>query len=55
MILFTKYVLGMGEKNLKWKQKWMKTRKNSPFGWFYHMEADCFPVSENAENKPNIP
>ena len=29
-------------------------RKNSPFGCppFYDMEADCFPVSENAENKP---
>ena len=22
---------------------------------FYDMEADCFPVSKNAENKPNLP
>ena len=22
---------------------------------FYDMEADCFPVSENAENKPDLP
>ena len=21
----------------------------------YEMEADCFPVSENTENKPNLP
>ena len=33
--------------------------KNSPFGCpsilFYDMEADCFLVSENAENKPELP
>ena len=22
---------------------------------FYDKEADCFPVSENAENKPDLP
>ena len=22
---------------------------------FYDMEADCFPVSENTENKPDLP
>ena len=41
----------MGEKTPK--------RKNSPFGCppfpFYDMEADYFPVSENAENKRTYP
>ena len=42
------------------KEKTNKTKKKSPLWWFSHphfydMEADCFPVSENAENKPEIP
>ena len=40
-------MMGMGEKIPK--------RKKSPFGClpipFYDMEADCFPVSENAEKQ----
>ena len=37
-----------------------KTRKNSLFGCppiplSTKMEADCFPVSENTENKPDLP
>ena len=54
------YMMGMGEKprniqktNAKIKEKfpvWLPT--HSPV---YEMEADCFPVSENIENKPNLP
>ena len=40
-------MLGMGGKNPK--------RKNSLPSPFYDMEANCFPVSENAENKPDLP
>ena len=38
-----------------------KLRKNPPFGCpplppsTKKMEADCFPVSENTENKPDLP
>ena len=47
--------MGMGEKKTKENAK-----KISPFGYsliplFYDMEADCFPVSENTKNKPDIP
>ena len=47
IILFAKcYKLGMGEKTLK---------RNALPSPFYDMEADCFPVSENVENKPDLP
>ena len=43
-------MLGMGQKNPK--------RKNSPFGCptipLQQYGGDCFPVSENAENKPDF-
>ena len=51
-------MIGMGEKRRNiYKQK---PRKNSPFGCppiptSTKMEADCFPVSENTENKPDLP
>ena len=49
----------MGEKNPEVCTK-RKTRKNSPFGYppippSTKMEADCFPVSENTEKKPDLP
>ena len=60
MILFTEMVLftrmGWGwEKRLR--QKKGNERKKIPVWlpshpFFYDMEADCFPVNENAENKP---
>ena len=46
-------MLGMGEKKTE-------TNKNKEKIWlpshpcFNDMEADCFPVSENAENKPDL-
>ena len=41
-------------------EKRMKPRKNSLFGCppippYTKMEADCFPVSENTENNPDLP
>ena len=55
------YVMGIGEKprNIQKIQK-RKQRKKFPVGLpshppVYEMEADCFPVSENAENKPDLP
>ena len=61
MILFTemifnyKDVMGVGEKNPKEKRKRKKNPRlvalPSPF---YDMEAGCFSVSENAENKPDL-
>ena len=48
--------MGENPKNL---QK-AKQRKKFPV-WLlshfhvYEMEADCFPVSENAQNKPDLP
>ena len=61
MILFTEMiiyndVMGMGEKNPKEKRK----RKKKIPVWlpshplFYDIEADCFLVSENTENKPGL-
>ena len=54
---FTKYcMLEIKEKNPK---KRLKIREKFPV-WlpshphFYDMEADCFPGSENAENKPDL-
>ena len=38
-------------KNMKAKTK----EKIPPIHPFAKMEADCFPVSENTENKPNLP
>ena len=55
------YMMGMREKprNIQ-KYKNENKGKNSPFGCppippSTKMEADCFPVSENAENKPDLP
>ena len=50
-------MMGMGEKprniqNTQTKEKfpvWLLS--HSPV---YEMEADCFPVSENTENKPDL-
>ena len=62
MIVFTNYdlftMMGMGEKPRNMYKR--KTRKNSPFGRPpilppTKMEADCFPVYENTENKPDPP
>ena len=59
MILFTKYVLGIGEKPRNEKAKNEYNKEKFPV-WlpsyppFYNMEADCFPVSENTENKQNL-
>ena len=51
-------MMGMGE-NPRNVQK-AKTRKKFPVWLPSHppstkMEADCFPVSENTENKPELP
>ena len=51
--------MGMGEKNPKYTKSENKG-KNSQFGCppiptSTKMEADCFPVSENTENKPDLP
>ena len=49
-----------GDGRKKNETKKTKPRKNSPFGYptippSTKMEADCFPVSENTENKPDLP
>ena len=64
MILFTIYGLftkmlydGNGRKNPEIYKRRNKG-KNSPFGCphpVYEVEADCFPVSKNTENKPDLP
>ncbi len=41
----------MGEKTLKEKKI---DRKKNLHPSVYKMEADCFPVSEGTENKPNF-
>ena len=53
-------MMGMGEKprNIQ-KYEHENKGKNSPFGrpsipTSTKMEADCFPVSENTENKPDL-
>ena len=50
-------MMGMGEKNPKYKKR---KQGPPPFGLsshpsFYEMEADCFPVPEDTENKPDLP
>ena len=51
--------MGMGEKHRNIQKT--KQRKNIPrlvalpSPRLYEVEADCFPVSENTENKPNLP
>ena len=55
-ILFTRIWWGR-EKNTEIEKE---TKEKFPV-WlpsyppFYDMDADCFPVSENAENKPDLP
>ena len=48
---------GNRRKNPKYKKniKGEKQRKKIPVWWSDKMEADCFPVSENTENKPDLP
>ena len=67
MILFTIYDLfkmkvyyGGGRKNPENEKDETKEKRFSPFGCppippSTKMEADCFPVSENTENKPDLP
>ena len=64
VILFTIDDLydGDGRKTLKYtkKNEYENKGKNSPFGCSpillsTKMEADCFPVSENTKNKPDLP
>ena len=51
-------MMGMGEK----PRNIQKTKQRKKFlVWLlshptvYEVEADCFPVSENTENKPDLP
>ena len=38
------------------KRKKYETKEKIPSYYpVYEMEADCFPVSENTENKPDLP
>ena len=51
-------MMGMGEKprniqNTKTKEKFPVWLPSHPP--VYEMGADCFPVSENTENKPDLP
>ena len=46
---------GDGGKNRKKKGKQKKKIWLLSHPPFYDMEANCFPVSENAENKPDLP
>ena len=51
-------MMGMREKPRNIYKR--KLRKNSPFGCppilpSMKIEAECFPVSENTENKPDLP
>ena len=56
------YTMGMGEnpRNAKKRKTEAKNKEKLPV-WLpsnppvYEMEADCFPVSENTENKPDLP
>ena len=61
MILFTEMIfifeneMGMGEKpkeKRKQKKKIPAWLPSHPF--FYDMAAHCFPVPDNAENKPDL-
>ena len=52
-------MMGMGEKTQK-RNRWNQGKKISPFGCppipsSTKMKADCFPVSENNENKRTYP
>ena len=49
--------MGGGEKNPKEKVKWnkRKTRLVTLCSPVYYMEVDCFPVTMNTENKPDLP
>ena len=51
-------MMGVGEKTRNMCKR--KTKENPPFGCppippSTKMEADCFPVSENTENKQDLP
>ena len=59
MIYFTKNVVWWGweknaeiQKRIKTKEK-IPIRLHFPHPHCYDMEADCFPVSKNTENKPD--
>ena len=51
---------GWEKKNPKDNAKMKENKERIPV-WlpyhppFYDMEADCFPMSENTENKPDLP
>ena len=53
-------MMGMGENTRNVQKTNTKNKENFPV-WspshphVYEMEADCFPVSENSENKPDLP
>ena len=56
--LFTMNMMGMGEKLRNIQNE--NQGKNSAFGYppilpSMKMKTDCFPVSENTENKPDLP
>ena len=68
MILFTIYHLFTmnvydrdGRKKIPRNERTKPRKRFSPFGCppipppIYEMKADCFSVSENTENKPNLP
>ena len=60
MILLTKHdfiykMLYVGHRRKKKKRNEKIPRLVALPSPFYDMEADCFPVSENAENKPDVP
>ena len=55
-----KMCVGDGRKKPETKAKTNKNKEKIPRlvalpSPFYNMEADSFPVSENAENKPDMP
>ena len=54
------YMVGMGEKKNRNMYKAKAKEKIPrlvalPSPVYEKMEADCFPVSENTENKPDLP
>ena len=54
-------MMGIGEKKNQNEKDETKEKRFSPFGCppiptpSAKMKADCFPVSENTENKPDLP
>ena len=57
--IYNEYIWWEWEENPEIRTK-ENQGKNSPFGCppippSMKMEADCFPVSENTENKPDLP